>query len=102
MIGPVARPPIQRCDPSTAHRSTRVDVRFHRLYNGIERHGQTIGAWCTFCNSTIGESNASHGEFDAVECARAAVQTSRSEFQLLQTTGLAMTCPEFISSSFLG
>ena len=100
MIRLIARPPIQQCDPSTAHRSTRVNLRFHRLFNGIEGMGSAVGAWCNFCNSTIGESDASRGEFDAVECASAAVRSS--EFQTLQTSGIGLTCPEFVSGSFFG
>ena len=80
-------------------RTTRGDLRFHRLFNGLEGNGPTIGAWCSFCNATVGESNASHGEFDAVECGSAAVQSS--EFQTLQTSGMALTCPEFLSGTYV-
>ena len=74
-------------------------MRFHQLFSGLAGNGPTIGAWCSFCNTTVGESNATHGEFDAVECGSAAVQSS--EFQPLQTSGMALTCPEFLSGTYV-
>ena len=84
---------------ASCRRSSRANLRFHRLFNGIEEHGQRIGAWCSVCNATIGDSNASRGDFDAVECARAAVQSS--EFATWSTSGPALTCPEYVSHPYV-